>query len=152
MVCRKGCVYIPLGTDLKKVLFWCRNSVILSALLKIKSYPAPLNDSGCFIYLFFSYSLCEDVLLCLRAGDSRGQKALCFRVVRTSVCPIFGNTISQERLEGMYSHLAQMSTETQGFTNYISVVKGQGHCDLTKCVFGLNLRIPTVIITLHTNV
>lgn len=45
--------------------------------------------------------------LCLNAGDTRSMLV---------------NTISQERLGGVSSNLAQMSTKTRGGTDKISVV------------------------------
>lgn len=48
------------------------------------------------------------------------------------------NVISQEHPEDISSDLAQTSTWTQGWTDYNFVVKGQGHCDLTKYVFDHN--------------
>lgn len=52
-----------------------------------------------------------------------------------SNCPAHMNTISQEHLEGISSHLAQTITWSQGLANHILVVRG--HCDLIKTFLAL---------------
>lgn len=56
-------------------------------------------------------------------------------------------TVTLTALKGISLNLAQTSTWTQDQTDSILVVKGQGHCDLAKHVFGHNLRINTLIMT-----
>lgn len=79
------------------------------------------------------------VFLGLRAGDSGGWR---HHVFRLSVCmrpSILVNMISQKRLEGISSILAQLSTWTQRWTEWILVVKRRGQFrsmwPLTKHIF-----------------
>ena len=64
--------------------------------------------------------------------DSTGQRRYVFGL---SVQTVLTKAITQERLEGISSNLAQLFTLTEGRTNKNVFPKGEDHCDLTKNAF-----------------
>lgn len=60
-----------------------------------------------------------------------------FWVVQPSFSQLVVSAIPQDRLKGISSTMAQMSTWTQGWTDSILVAKSQGHCPI---LVGLYLR------------
>ena len=70
-----------------------------------------------------------------------------------SARPFLVDAISQERLGGVSTNAVQMSAWTQGWTDSISVVKGQVRCSFTKHMIGDYSPVHMGIMTkLNTNV